>query len=67
MSFFRLQSMVVIRLGNLMAHAQSLVEVENKLDKGLAPTLHQLTVERTAVIWDQTLRPKNATPSHAQS
>ena len=42
--------MVVIRLGDLTAHAQNLAEVENKLDKGLAPTLHQLTVERTAVI-----------------
>ena len=67
MSFFcRLQSMVVTRLGDLTEHAQSLVEVENKLDKGLAPTLHQLTEERTAAIWDQTLRPKNAAPSHAQ-
>ena len=42
--------MVVIRLGDLTAHAQSLVEVENKLGEGLAPTLYQLTVERTAVI-----------------
>ena len=58
--------MVVILLGDLMAHAQNLVEVGSKLEAGLVPTHHRLAEELTAENWDQVHKAENATIRTAQ-
>ena len=53
--------MVATLPGDLMANVQQLVEVELKLETGLAPIPHQAAAGRTAVGWDPALKPGNAT------
>ena len=53
--------MVATLPGDLMANVQQLVEVELKLETGLAPIPLQAAAGRTAVGWDPVLKPGHAT------
>jgi len=57
---------VVIQLGDSMVGAQRLVGVENRHVKELVPIHHHHMVERTAVDWDETVLPGNATIRNVQ-
>ena len=52
--------MVATLPGDLMANVQRLVEVELKLETGLAAIPHQAAAARTAVGWDPVLKPGHA-------
>jgi len=52
---------VVIQIGDRTVGAQKLVGVENRRVKERAPIHHHHMVEKTAVDWDPTVLPGNAT------
>jgi len=57
---------VATLLGDLMAHVESLAEVEYKQEQELAPVPNHLMEERTAAVWDPLHLPENAILTHAQ-
>ena len=58
--------MVVTLPGELMANVQQRVEVESKLETGLAPIPRQAAAGRTVVSWDPVLKPGNVTNSNVE-
>ena len=57
---------MVIQIGDRTGSAQNLVGVENKRVKERVPIHHLHMVEKTAVDWDPTVQPGNATIKRVQ-
>ena len=57
---------MVIQIGDHTVSARNLVGVENRLVKERVPIHHHHMMEKTAVDWDPTVQPGNATIRSAQ-
>ena len=57
---------MVIQIGDLTINAQRLVGVENRRVKERVPIHHHHMMEKTAVDWDPTVLPGNATVRSVQ-